>query len=101
MNDQEKKEDSANDKSRCRHCGEKMSRWMPPEDASWNLVFQYVCFNDNCSYYVEGWKRMKDKYSHHCSYRFRYDPHTGQIGPLPVWSASALRGRILDQGKDE
>ena len=88
-------------KTKCRHCGRDMSKWMPPDDSSWDQLYQYVCFNDNCPYFVEGWKWMKDKYSQHASYRYRYDPHTGQEGPLPVWSAGALRGRIIEQREEK
>jgi len=84
------------EKAKCPHCNELMKKWMPPEDTSWDQLFQYVCFNDECPYYVKGWEWMMAKYEQKVSYRHRYDPHTGAAGPLPVWSPGALRGRIIE-----
>jgi hypothetical protein len=39
---------------------------------------------------------MMEKYEVCCSYRHRYDPHTGEKGPLPVWSPTALKDGIID-----
>jgi hypothetical protein len=75
-------------------------RWENPD--SWDSRFQYVCFNDECSYFVRGWLWMSEKYNVNASYRYRLDPTTGEEGPLPVWSKAALRPNILpDQESQE
>ena len=81
----------------CPHCGSKMLNWAPPDDSSWGQGPQLVCFNDDCSYYVAGWQRMKDRYKQKASYRYRYDPQNGEDGPLPVWSEEAHRDRIIEE----
>jgi Ogr/Delta-like zinc finger protein len=86
--------ENVNDK--CPHCSAAMRKWMPPDDSGWDQLFQYVCFNDECPYYIKGWAHMQENYNQKASYRHRFDPHTGDTGPLPVWSANAHRGRIIE-----
>jgi len=72
-----------------------MKKWEIPEGATWETGFHYVCFNDECPYYVKGWRWMRDQYQAHASYRHCIDPATGCSRPLPVWSEAALKDRII------
>jgi hypothetical protein len=82
---------------KCRYCGEQMVRWGPPQQSTWSAEFQYVCFNDDCPYFVRGWAWMLDHFNVTASYRYRFDPATGETGPLPVWSKEALKKGILPE----
>jgi hypothetical protein len=79
---------------RCPHCGEKLLPWRSPDLTTWGGNVQYVCFNDDCSYFREGWEWMATKYNVRASYRHRFDPATGSSGPLPVWDRDALKNQI-------
>ncbi|MBI4831737.1 MAG: ogr/Delta-like zinc finger family protein [Candidatus Lindowbacteria bacterium] len=80
----------------CPHCGQQMKKWAVPAASSWDAEFHYVCFNDNCRYFVDGWAWMREKYQANASYRHCVDPASGCSRPLPVWSVTALKDAIID-----
>jgi hypothetical protein len=82
-------------KTVCPHCRQKMNKMKPPSLSTWSSEFFYVCFNDDCPYFVRSWEHTANTTQAHCSYRHRYDPDSGQSGPLPVWSKDAMKSDIL------
>lgn len=83
------------EKQICPHCNGTMEKWANPELTNWSGEFQYVCFNDECPYFIRGWEWMKEKFNVNASYRHRFNPDNGETGPLPVWSKTALRSGII------
>ena len=79
----------------CPHCSQPLNKWLCPPESSWDVEYQYVCFNDKCPYYVRGWEWMKNKFNQNISYRYRLNPSNGESGPLPVWSEDALKNFII------
>lgn len=88
-------------KPTCPYCGSRLLKWRSPAESSWGDRIHYVCFNDDCPYYVRGWDHMMKNYRVKASYRHRFDPQTGESGPLPVWSEGAVRDRIVDSKIEE
>lgn len=84
------------DKTICPHCGISMRKWRTPSISTWTAEYQYVCFNDECSYFVHGWQWMMEQMNVNASYRHRYDPEHDTSGPLPVWSYGALKNEIIE-----
>ncbi|HHE46242.1 MAG TPA: hypothetical protein ENL08_00890 [Bacteroidetes bacterium] len=79
----------------CLHCGGLMDKMEMPAEAGYPSSFVWVCFNDDCPYYVRGWQWMKEKYEVKSSYRYKINPVTGLASPLPVWSETAMKDRIV------
>ena len=83
----------------CPHCDEKMKKWAVPEnpfEATWENEFLYICFNDNCPYYVRGWDHVYRTTFRIASYRFMYNQDKDICSPIPVPSSKALRESIID-----
>jgi hypothetical protein len=80
----------------CPHCGEALKAFELPDNTGWEGDFQLACFNDDCPYFVRGWQHMDQNFSVKASYRYRVNPQTGEASPLAVWSADAVKDRILD-----
>jgi hypothetical protein len=84
------------DKTICPYCGTRMKKWRTPPSSTWTSEYQFVCFNDACPYFVQGWQWMMEQMQVKASYRHRYNPENGSSGPLPVWSYEALKNEIMD-----
>jgi hypothetical protein len=80
----------------CPHCGAQMKKWRVPLESTWPHEFFYVCFNDECPYFVKGWQTIWERQRAKASYRCRLDPDTGKCMPLPVWSYDALKDDIIE-----
>jgi hypothetical protein len=83
----------------CIHCGSSLNKWIVPDGASWDEEYFHVCFNDECSYYQNGWAWMESQYRQKASYRYMVNPTTGAASPLPVWSDTATREMIVEDGE--
>ena len=85
----------------CPHCGTEMNLWeVPPmnvgDGLGWGAPFLFLCFNDECPLYREGWDHLKENYAHTASYRCMNYPGTEQYEVIPVFSNQGGRGQIID-----
>jgi hypothetical protein len=88
-------------KPSCPHCGKEMNLWeVPPmnvgDGLGWGAPFLFLCFNDECPLYKQGWENMKENYAHSASYRCMNYPGTEQFELIPVFSNQGGRGQIID-----
>jgi predicted RNA-binding Zn-ribbon protein involved in translation (DUF1610 family) len=89
------------EKPRCPDCGEEMSLWeVPPitysDGLGWGTPYLYICFNDDCPTYNQGWKNMEENFGHHASYRRMCYPGTNTFECMPVFSPIGGQGQIID-----
>lgn len=82
----------------CPYCGEKLKKWLIPLTpfTEWNTDHFYICFNDNCPYFLRGWMTMLKQGNLGFSYRFRFNPEGGAIDAMPVPHPNAYRESIVE-----
>ncbi len=85
----------------CPNCQEEMSLWeVPPvnvgDGLGWGEPFLFVCFNDQCPVYLQGWDHIKETYSHTASYRCMNYPGTEQFEYMPVFGREGGKGQVID-----
>jgi len=90
------------EKPACPHCGRTMMIWeVPPFNFSdglgWGTPYLFICFNDECSLYTQGWENMQENYAQNASYRCMNYPGTDQFECIPVFSPMGGTGQIVDE----
>ena len=90
------------EKPHCPHCNEEMKIWESPPFAfsdglGWDSPYLFVCFNDECPCYIEGWKNLMDNYAQHASYRCIQSPNSTNFDLMPVFSEVGGTGQIVDE----
>jgi SAM-dependent methyltransferase len=84
----------------CPYCRERLKKWAVPDNPfvqTWDNEFMYICFNDQCAYYIRGWEHMSSEGNMGTSYRLMYNPEKDRCMPIPVPSARALREGIIEE----
>lgn len=91
----------AQTKPRCPHCNQEMSIWeVPPINYSdglgWGAPYLFVCFNDDCSLYKEGWQNIEENFGHSASYRCMCYLGADSFECMPVFSPIGGTGQVID-----
>ncbi len=96
----ERRKSTIKDTLCCPYCEEKLNKWEVPDNPfgqTWDNDFMYICFNDECSYYVRGWDCMERQGNRGVSYRLMYNPEKDRCLPIPVRTPYALREGIMEE----
>lgn len=82
----------------CPHCDEPLQKWLVPQTifTKWPNEFMYICFNDECPYYVRNREAMM-RLGNSGSQRLMYDPEQDCCQPIPVTSDNSLREGIVEE----
>ncbi len=91
----------AMDKPLCPHCSQEMSLWeVPPisfsDGLGWGVPYIFVCFNDECSLFTEGWSNMEENFGQTASYRCMCYPGEEKFECMPVFSPEGAKGQVID-----
>ncbi|MEA3280459.1 MAG: zinc ribbon domain-containing protein [Thermodesulfobacteriota bacterium] len=89
------------EKPKCPYCGQEMSIWDVPsipmgDGLGWGEPFLFVCFNDECSLYTQGWDKVQEDYGHTASYRCMCYPSSGKFECMPVFGKLGGAGQVVD-----
>lgn len=89
------------EKPKCPHCEQEMSLWEVPDIAvgdglGWGTPYLFICFNDDCPMYKQGWEDLMDSVAQNASYRCMNYPGTDQFECLPVFSPEGGKGQVID-----
>lgn len=89
------------ERPQCPYCNQEMSIWeVPPINFSdglgWGTPYLFVCFNDECPVFCQGWEDLKDNYAQTASCRCMNYPGTESFELMPVFSNQGGRGQIID-----
>ncbi len=90
------------DKPVCPHCGTEMKIWeIPPvavgDGLGWDSPYMFVCFNDECPLYVQGWENLWENYAQNASYRCIKSPNDQNFELMPVFSSVGGQAQIIDE----
>lgn len=85
----------------CPHCAKEMQLWeVPPVNFSdglgWGAPYLFLCFNDECPCYTQGWDDLMENYAQHASYRCFNYPGEDNFEVMPVFSPMGATGQIID-----
>lgn len=90
----------------CPHCDTELSCCEAPpihigDGLGWGSEVLYICLNDDCSLFVNGWAQIEEKYGHSSSYRYMQLPGSNESNLMMVGSEDAFKGSIIDLQKVE
>jgi len=92
----------AEKKPRCPACGQEMEIWEPPilnfsDGLGWGTPYLFVCFNNDCPTYIQGWAYMQETFGHKASYRNMCYPFTEQFETMPVFSDQGGLAQVVTE----
>ena len=88
----------------CPHCKEDLSCCEAPpihvgDGLGWGSDILFICLNDGCSVFLNGWKTIEEQYGHHSSYRYMELPDSKEKNYMMVGNADAFKACVIN--KDE
>ncbi len=78
----------------CPHCKSVMEKF-DSRHLDWGTPFLWVCFNNECSFFVRGWKHMMENFGQQASYRYMVTPDNGQNYALPWFGPEYIMRNVV------
>lgn len=86
----------------CPHCKEHLNYCSTPpihvgDGLGWGTETYFICLNDECPLFVNGWDYIEAQFGHRASYRYMLLPGNTEGTPMMVASKDAFKGCIIDK----
>ncbi|SDP16853.1 zinc ribbon domain-containing protein [Desulforhopalus singaporensis] len=86
----------------CPHCKQQLSCCEAPpihvgDGLGWGSEVLFICLNDNCSVFLDGWEKIETQYGHHASYRYMELPNSKESNYMMVANADAFKACVIDK----
>ena len=86
---------------KCPHCDTKLTLCHAPpvhvgDGLGWGSEFLFICLNNECSLFANGWDFVENQYGHVGSYRHMEIPNSKESYNMMVAGVSAFTGNIVD-----
>ncbi len=85
----------------CPHCKQQLSCCEAPpihigDGLGWGSDILYICLNDACPPFLNGWEKIEEQYGHHASYRHMQLPDSKEHNLMMVGNADAFKASVID-----
>ncbi|GAB4332670.1 MAG: hypothetical protein Kow0089_00700 [Desulfobulbaceae bacterium] len=85
----------------CPHCSSRLTLCHAPpihvgDGLGWGSEYLFICLNDECSLFVNGWKNIENNYGHVGSYRHMQIPGSKETYNMMVAGKQAFTGSVVD-----
>lgn len=85
----------------CPHCRTELTLCHAPaihvgDGLGWGSEYLFICLNDSCSLYTNGWEFIERQYGHTGSYRYMELPNSKESYSMMVGGEGAFTGSIVD-----
>ncbi|MGB3211981.1 MAG: zinc ribbon domain-containing protein [Desulforhopalus sp.] len=86
----------------CPHCNQPMSCCEAPpihvgDGLGWGSDILFICLNDGCSLFLNGWDKIEKQFGHHASYRYMELPGSPEGNYMMVGNSDAFKACIIDK----
>ncbi|HBT96859.1 MAG TPA: zinc ribbon domain-containing protein [Desulfobulbaceae bacterium] len=88
----------------CPNCGQKMACCQAPpihvgDGLGWGSEYLFICLNDNCPLFLNGWEHCEIDYGHSASYRYMELPGSRESNVMMVAGKDAFKGSVVDKNE--
>ena len=85
----------------CPHCSQRMSCGEAPpvhvgDGLGWGSEILFICLNDACPLFLNGWAQIENQYGHHASYRYMELPGSRESNVMMVGNADAFKAAVIN-----